>query len=337
MFAGDDRRGRRPRLRRGVGGILGAAAILLCWCVGTAAATTGALELVHPPRVVVPFARAAKFQGRFVLDEVGSGAHIRSGGMKIEFSPGAAPEFLIGAAQFYLYNASGQIETALFTIFPFRSTADGVTSSILKKGVGGPDRTPSLGTFVLKKPVGDKMEGTLELHASGPYRVVFSKLPADAEYEGKSPPAKQLKEPAGADRSSRGLSTGWGPDPAAYLGEYALTGGGPDRGEEAGLFGPLISVMQAFGPHGFTPTGGELTVLRGEVPTAEVEIDLGSLKQDYYLTDLSWRGSLRVATVRAESPTGPKVGRFEGTQTGPLIEGTIDAGGTAYQVGFEHR
>ena len=138
---------------------------------GVAQATTGALELVHPPRVIVPYSRALQFEGRFVLEQVGSGANISSGGMKIEFSEGSVPKFLIGAAQFYQYTEGGSLETALFTLYPFRETADGVTAEILKKGVGGPGRTPILGTLELEKPRPDMlMEGSSNCTARGPSR-----------------------------------------------------------------------------------------------------------------------------------------------------------------------
>jgi hypothetical protein len=318
-------------------------ALGLLGCVGVAHATTGALELVHPPAVVVPYSKAAKFQGRFYLKKVGAGAQIRSAGMKIEFSSNAAQEYLIGAAQFYEYNLDGQIETGLFTIFPFRSTPTGVTATILKKGVGGPGRTPPLGALKLKKPVGGLMEGELELHASGPYRVVFTKLASSEEYEGKSPPAQQIPEPGKAQSGggdAAGLASGWGADPAEYLGEYDLTDAAPDPTAKAGVLGPLIAVTQTLGEPSAAAaqvTGGELTVLRGEVPTAEVTVDVGAVERTFYLTELSWGGERRVATVRSGSPTGPKVGRFAGTWSGGTVSGTLSAGGSRYAVSFAHQ
>jgi hypothetical protein len=316
------------------------AALLALACAAVAQATTGALELVHPPAVVVPYSKAAKFQGRFYLKEIGSGAQVRSAGMKIEFSSNAAQEYLIGAAQFYEYNPDGRIETGLFTIFPFRSTSTGVTATILKKGVGGPGRTPPLGTLKLKKPVGGLMEGEIELHASGPYRVVFTKLARSDEYEGRSPPARQIHEAGGKAQSgaAAGLASGWGADPADYLGEYTLADPAPDPAAGAGVLGPLISVTQDLGESaGAQPTGGELTVLRGDVPTAEVTVEVGSLTHTYYLTELSWGGDRRLATVRSGSPTGPKVGRFTGTSSAGTISGTLAAAGSRYAVSFEHQ
>lgn len=323
---GDQKGGRCPSwLRRGA--ILAVAVTMLSFA-GVAQATTGALELVHPPRVIVPYSRALQFEGRFVLEKVGSGANISSGGMKIEFSEGSVPKFLIGAAQFYQYTEGGSLETALFTLYPFRETPDGVTASILKKGVGGPGRTPILGTLELEKPKPDMlMGGELELHGSGPFPVLFRELRENQGYT-KSPPAQQLRETAG-------LEPGWSADPTTAEGEYKLTEGAPDRASGAGPLGPLISFVADLGEHQIKPTGGDLAVLRGEVPIAEVNLELGSFTRTFYLTELSRRGDKRVATVRGESPNGPKVGRFTGTQGAALLKGTLTASGSRYPVSFE--
>ena len=323
---GGDRDGGRRPFRRWKGTVLLMAALTLS-LGGVAKATTGALELVHPPRVIVPFTRAAKFQGRFVLREVGAGADIRSGGMKIEFEPGSTPQYLIGAAQFYQYNAAGHVETALFTLFPFRETPTGVTATILKKGIGGPDRTPSLGTLELEKPRGGRIEGKIELHGGGPYPVVFSALAEGDEGYHHSPPARQLRE---ATRSE----AGWSADPAASQGEYELVDPAPDGSAGAGPLGPLVSLTQHLGSAETEPTGGDLAVLRGDPPIAEVNLELGSFERTFYLTDLSRDGDHRVATVRGGSPTGPKVGRFTGAQRADTLKGTLTAGGTRYLLAF---
>jgi len=295
---------------------------------GVAQATTGALELLHPPREIVPYSRAVKFEGRFVLEQIGHGADIRSGGMKIEFTKGSVPKFLVGAAQFYQYTESGQLETALFTLYPFRETPKGVSASILKKGVGGPGRTPILGTIELEKPHSDlTVDGTLELHGSGPFPVVFRELRKNEKYV-KSPPAKQLRETAG-------LEPGWAADPRQAEGEYQLADPAPDRAKGAAQLAPLISLVESLGPHGDRATGGDLAVLRGGVPVAEVNLEFGGLTKTFYLTELSRRGDSRVAVVRSGSPTGPRVGRFTGTQGAEVLKGTLVAGGTHYPVSFE--
>jgi hypothetical protein len=323
---GDQIGGRRPSWRRR-GAIL-AVGVSMLGFGGVAQATTGALELVHPPRVIVPYSRALKFQGRFVLEGVGRGAHIRSGGMKIEFSQGSVPKFLIGAAQFYEYSESGQLETGLFTLYPFRETPQGVTASILKKGVGGPGRTPILGTLEIEKPRPDRtMDGTLELHGSGPFPVVFRELREDQKYV-KSPAARQLHETAG-------LEPGWAADPAEAEGEYKLADPATDPAEGAAQLAPLISVVDQLVPGGEEPTGGDLAVLRGEPPVAEVNLEFGSLTKTFYLTELSRRGDTRVAVVRGGSPTGPKVGRFTGSQGAVLLKGSLVADGTRIPVSFE--
>lgn len=324
---GDRVGGRRPFRHPRKGTALLMTALTLALGGGVAKATTGALELVHPPRVIVPFARATQFQGRFVLRQVGAGADIRSGGMKIEFSPGSAPQYLIGAAQFYQYNAAGHVETALFTLFPFRETPTGVTATLLKKGVGGPDRTPPQGTIELEKPADGRMEGTIEIHGGGPYPVVFSELAPDDEGYSHSPPARQLHEVPHAE-------AGWSADPAASQGEYDLLDPAPDGSAGAGTLASVVSLTQHLGRAGTEPTGGDLAVLRGDPPIAEVNLELGSLERTYYLTDLSRSGERRLATVRGGSPSGPKVGRFVGAMRADVLKGALTADGTRYPVAF---
>jgi hypothetical protein len=329
MGRGGDRSGGRRPFRFRAGALLLMTASLLIGG-GVAQATTGALELVHPPRVVVPYSRAEKFQGRFILSKVGSAAQIHSGGMKIEFAPGVAPEFLIGAAQFEEYNEAGQIETGLFTLYPFRQTTAGVVTTILKKGVGGPGRTPPLGTLRLDKPTADgQMKGTIELHGGGPYPVVFTELAESEKYD-HSPPAGQIHESAAAE-----VDAGWSADPTEAEGEYELVDPAPNGSAGGAQLGPIISLTQNLAKAGARPTGGDLTVLRGEVPTAEVDLELGSFTRTFYLTDLSRHGDQRVATVRGGSPTGPKVGRFTADQGSSVLKGTLTASGSTYLVSFE--
>lgn len=325
---GDRDGGRRPLfLRRGTALLMTALTLSLGGGSG-AKATTGALELVHPPRVIVPFARASKFQGRYVLRRVGAGADIRSGGMKIEFSPGSAPQYLIGAAQLYRYDEAGRIETALFTLFPFRETPMGVTATLLKHGIGGPDRTPPQGTIELEKPAADgRVEGTIELHGDGPYAVVFSALAAGAEGYGQSPPARQLRE---AKRSE----AGWSADPRTSQGEYELADPAPDVSTGSGSLALLVSLTHQLGRGVERPTGGDLAVLRGEPSIGEVSLRFGSFEKTFYLTDLSRSGERRLATVRGGSPTGPEVGRFTGTQGAEVLKGTLTAGRSRYPVAF---
>lgn len=325
---GDRVGGRRPVSLRGGTALLMTALTLALGGGGVAKATTGALELVHPPRVIVPFARASKFQGRFVLRQVGAGADIRSGGMKIEFSPGSAPQYLIGAAQFYQYNAAGHVETALFTLFPFRETPTGVVATLLKKGVGGPDRTPPQGTIEFEKPTADGlMEGRIELHGGGPYPMLFSALAEGDEGYAHSPPARQLRE-------ARNSEVGWSADPATSQGEYELVDPAPDVSTGSGSLAPLVSLTQHLGLGGARPTGGDLAVLRGEPAIAEANLEFGSFETTFYLTELSRSGERRLATVRGGSPTGPKLGRFTGTQGAEVLKGTLTVGESRYPVAF---
>lgn len=304
-------------------------AVALCCSAGVAGATTGALELVHPPRVIVPYSRAVKFEGRFVLEQIGQGADVRSGGMKIEFAQGSVPMYLVGAAQFYQYNAEGQIETALFTLFPFRETPHGVTAQLLKKGLGDATRTPPLGTIELDKPTGDgRMEGELELHGGGPYPVVFKKLGEDESGYDHSPPARQVHEAAA------GLEPGWSGDPTISTGEYNLVHPAADASSTAGSLGPLVALTQHLGPHGSEPTGGNLAVLRGEEPIGELSLDFGTFTRTWYLTDLSRRGARKVAIVRDGGPEGPRAGNFAATQGARYLTGTLTTGDAHYAFSF---
>src|ERR1700753_500484 len=115
--------------------ILGAVLALLT-SVGVAMATTGAAAGYPQPKVVVPSAVSAPYEQRYVLTAVGTGAGIRSGEMKFEFEEGSSPQILVGISEFYNYNPDGQIETALFTFYPFTQLpgSKGLKAPVLKVG-----------------------------------------------------------------------------------------------------------------------------------------------------------------------------------------------------------
>src|ERR1700760_5127564 len=114
-----------------LGGILA-----LLTSVGVAMATTGATTGYPQPKVVVPAPVSSPYEQRYVLTAVGSGAGIRSGEMKFEFEEGSSPQFLVGISQFYVYSPTGEIETALFTFYPFTELAGGkgLRAPVLKVG-----------------------------------------------------------------------------------------------------------------------------------------------------------------------------------------------------------
>src|ERR1700742_4252081 len=110
--------------------------LALLTSVGVAMATTGATTGYPQPKVVVPSQISNPFENRYVLTAVGSGAGIRSGEMKFEFGEGSSPEFLVGISQFYEYSPTGEIETALFTFYPFTELPGhrGLKATALKVG-----------------------------------------------------------------------------------------------------------------------------------------------------------------------------------------------------------
>ena len=122
---------RRLKLVIVLGGV-----IALLVQVGIAMATTGATTGYPQPKVVVPSTVSGQFENRYVLTAVGSGAGIRSGEMKFEFEEGSSPEFLVGISQFYVYSPTGEIETALFTFYPFTELpgGKGLKATALKVG-----------------------------------------------------------------------------------------------------------------------------------------------------------------------------------------------------------
>lgn len=300
---------------------------------GVAGATTGSINGYPQPQVYVPFGKAAPFEGRFLLTEVGRGANLRSGEMKIEFPEASSPKFLAGAAAFYEYNSLGQTETALFALYPFRPTKDGVSVLVRNQGLNGHlGETLKVGTLRLIEPTAEeRLEGELEFHG-GSYEVAFKRLPEDATYAANRAPAKQITE-----QRSEPIPGGWGPDPSAWQGSYQLTNAAPDPTAGAGILAPVIGVAQGLGTIGTTLSEGSMDVAGGETPTATVNLNTGQTKRTYYLSSLAYRGDLRVAKVHEGSPTGRLLGNFEARQRGDSLSGTLEAGGSRYQVEFERQ
>jgi hypothetical protein len=150
--------------------------IALLTGVGVAMATTGATTGYPQPKQVVPTSVSSPFENRYVVTAAGSGAGIRSGEMKFEFEEGSSPQFLVGISQFYVYSPTGEIETALFTFFPFTELpgGKGLKAEVLKVGASASygQVTPD-GEVRLENPVGDTVKGTLRLHGNGPWPVEF--------------------------------------------------------------------------------------------------------------------------------------------------------------------
>ena len=309
------------------------ALILALAASGVASATTGSINGYPQPNVYVPFPQAAPFEGRFLLTEVGRGANLRSGEMKIEFPEAASPKFLAGAAAFYEYNSLGQTETALFALYPFRPTKDGVSVLVRNQGLNGHlGETLKVGDLKLFTPTDEqRLEGELDFHG-GHYQVAFKRLPEDSTYAANRAPAKQITE-----RTAEPIPGGWGPEPTAWEGAYELTNAAPDPTEGAAVLAPVIGVAQGLGTIGTTLSEGSMEVAGGSTPTATVDLNTGETRRTYFLSSLAYRGSLRVAKVHQGSPTGRILGNFEARQKGDSLSGTLEAGGSRYQVEFQHQ
>jgi hypothetical protein len=311
--------------------VLGAVLALLT-SVGIAMATTGATTGYPQPKVVVPSAVAGPFEERYVLTAVGSGAGIRSGEMKFEFEEGSSPEFLVGISQFYEYSPTGEIETGLFTFYPFTEIPGhkGLKATALKVGAAASygQVTPD-GELRMFNPEGDRVKGEIRLHGNGPWPVEFRILGEEESTHGHPPVAKQIPE-------SEPTNPGWGAEASEYEGEYELVNGAEDPTAKAGTLGAVIGVAQGLGVNGAVVSGGSMTV-EGNPPIATVDVQTGASDRTLTLTNLAWEGDKRTAQVHAEGAESPPVGRFEGTGGNGEVKGRIISGHTVYQVEFKLR
>jgi hypothetical protein len=316
---------KRLKLVLMLGGILA-----LLTSVGVAMATTGATTGYPQPKVVVPSSVSNPFENRYVLTAVGSGAGIRSGEMKFEFEEGSSPQFLVGISQFYEYSPTGEIETALFTFYPFTELpgGKGLKATALKVGAAASygQVTPD-GELQLENPVGDMVKGEIRLHGGGPWPVEFRILGEDESTHGHPPQAKQLPE-------AEPTNPGWGADASEYEGEYELTNGAEDPTAKAGTLGAVIGVAQGLGVKGAVVSGGSMTV-EGNPAVAEVTVQTGASQRKFTLTNLAWEGDKRTAQVHNEGAGSPPVGRFEGTGGNGEVKGSLISGHTRYEVEFK--
>jgi hypothetical protein len=304
--------------------------IALLTSVGVAMATTGATTGYPQPKAVVPTTLSAPFENRYVLTAVGSGAGIRSGEMKFEFEEGSSPQFLVGITQFYVYSPTGEIETALFTFYPFTELpgGKGLKAPVLKVGASASygQVTPD-GEIRLESPVGETMKGEIRIHGGGPWPIEFKILGNSQSTHGHPPAAKQLPEAEPAN-------PGWGANASEYEGEYELTNAAEDPTAKAGTLGAVIGVAQGLGVNGAVVTGGSMTV-EGNPAIAEVKVQTGASERDFTLTDLAWEGDKRTAQVHAEGAGSPPVGRFEGAGGKGVVKGSLVAGHSLYKVEFQ--
>ena len=310
--------------------LVGVGVLALLASVGVAMATTGATTGYPQPKVVVPSAVSSPFENRYVLTAVGSGAGIRSGEMKFEFEEGSSPQFLVGISQFYVYSPTGEIETALFTYYPFTEIpgGKGLKATALKVGAAASygQVTPD-GELQMLNPEGDRVKGEIRLHGNGPWPVEFRILGENESTHGHPPVAKQLPE-------AEPTKQGWGGVRSEYEGEYELTNAAEDPTAKAGTLGAVIGVAQGLGTSGAVVSSGSMTV-EGNPPIATVKVQTGASERELTLTNLAWEGDKRSAQVHAEGAESPPVGRFEGTGGDGEVKGRIISGHTVYVVEFK--
>jgi hypothetical protein len=304
------------------------ATLALLGSVGVAGATTGATTGYPQPKVVVPSTVSTPYEQRYVLTAVGSGAGIRSGEMKFEFEEGSSPEFLVGISEFYAYSPTGEVETALFTFYPFTELpgGKGLKATALKVGAAASygQVTPD-GELQMFAIHGDRVKGQIRLHGDGPWPVEFRILDDDESTGGHPPAAKQLPE-------AEPTNPGWGASADEYEGEYELTDVAQDPTSKAGTLGAVIGVAQGLGVSGAVVSGGSMDVTENE---AEVTVETGGETRHFTLTKLAWVGDKRTAQVHDEGAGSPPVGRFEGTGGQGEVEGTLVSGHTVYKVRFK--
>lgn len=301
--------------------------------VGVAWATTGATTGYPQPKVVVPSTVATPYEQRYVLTSVGSGAGIRSGEMKFEFEEGSSPEFLVGISEFYTYSPTGEIETSLFTFYPFTELpgGKGLKASVLKVGASASyGQVTEDGELQLFQIHGDRVKGQIRLDGGGPWPVEFRILGEDESTGGHPPAAKQIPE---ADPTK----SGWGGKASEYEGEYEIADVAEDPTMKAGTLGAVIGVAQGLGVNGAIVSGGAMTVSGGNSPTAEVTVETGSETRHFTLTDLAWSGDKRTAQVHDEGANSPPVGRFEGTGNAGEVSGSLVSGHTLYKLSFKKK
>ena len=250
--------------------------------------------------------------------------------MKFEFEEGSSPQFLVGISQFYEYGPTGEIETALFTFYPFTEIPGhkGLKATALKVGAAASygQVTPD-GELRMFNPEGDRVKGEIRLHGNGPWPVEFRILGEDESTHGHPPVAKQIPE-------SEPTKPGWGGDASEYEGEWELTNGAEDPTAKAGTLGAVIGVAQGLGVNGAVVSGGSMTV-SGNPAIAEVKVQTGASERTFTLTDLAWEGDKRTAQVHNEGAESPPVGRFEGTGGDGEVKGRLISGHSVYQVEFK--
>jgi hypothetical protein len=297
--------------------------------VRLADATTGSTNGFPQPKATVPASIAEPFTGRYVLSEVGRSARLRNGEVKIDFSESSSPEFLVGVAQFYGYDADGRQAMSLDAMYPFSWSHGRLHAPVLSQGL----TQVRLGSVTLQTPKSEtELHGQMTL-GGHTFPITLRRLADGATVGGDPPAAKRI-----ADHPAPTPTTpGWGASPSAFVGRYRLTNPVADQSASAGVLAPVVRAVQDLGGSGASPSAGQLSVSSGGAAgtaTGLLKLDAVGQPRTYALTGLTWRGARRAAQVRAGGPSGAVVGTFTATAKGERLSGTLQVGGDSTTLNF---
>jgi hypothetical protein len=159
------------RIRHTAAGLLAAIGLL-------SGSTFGAIEAAHattgpsanlPKTFKVKSAFAAKFVGEYTLKSVPSAAHIKSAALGIEVNDNG---FLYGIGQFYGYDASGNQDSWVATLYHFKQVG---TSNQMKFDLLSSSLTIVLGHMSAGAPNHGTLTGTIILNGRS-YPIVFNQI-----------------------------------------------------------------------------------------------------------------------------------------------------------------
>ena len=157
------------RLLRGL--IVGLGVLLLI-APGSASATTGPTQFLHPPKYKVQSKLAKLYVGQYNLSSVVSSARLSGAAMGIEVDDHGA---LFGIGQFYGYDAHGYQSTWVGTLYNFHVVAKG-EMDIQIVGQGG---KPVLGAMYLFRSSHGDLRGQIQWGANvagARYTISWHKL-----------------------------------------------------------------------------------------------------------------------------------------------------------------
>jgi hypothetical protein len=294
-------------------------------------ATTGSTNGFPQPKATVPANIADPFTGRYVLSEVGRSSRLRNGEVKIDFSETSSPEFLVGVAQFYGYDADGRQAMSLDALYPFRWSHGRLHAPVLSQGL----TQVRLGSVTFSTPkTPAELHGRMTL-GGATFPITLRRLAEGATIGNDPPAAKRIADRAAAQPTA----PGWGATPSAFIGRYRLTNPVADQSASAGVLAPVVRAVQDLGGTGTgaSPSTGELSVSvdgGASAATGLLKLDAAGQPRVYALTDLTWRGARRAAQVHEGSSSGAVVGTFSATAKGDRLSGTLEVDGNSTPLRF---